>query len=397
MLNNLAKNLLCGFTVFFILIGGIVKSQDIPLYSQKVTNSLLYNPATAGSEFGSLTFSHRKFWSGIDEAPSSNLLSIHTPFAYHKFGVGLNLFSETLGIYDRLTATGAFAYHLNFTDETTLSMGVSGEYNFLKVNTTRLDVVDQDDQVLFGEDFNANSIDFSFGLNLRTKYFNIGGAANRISTGLGLADESNQLSQFYSSYINFKLPVAGETHLIEPILTFRQLSAKSNQYDLGLYYTFNNLITLGGGYRSSFTSNNFSQLSATAALRIKKKIVIGYTYEAFNGQYQSNVGNSNEITIRLDFRDQAYNRNTKNSRKIMNSSLAFRRKTLTQSSSNARSKAKNHSKKLKKRLKKNYLKSPSYRMNSSKKLHTKKVKKIHSKRKKKNKQRYKRTKRKGFR
>lgn len=397
MLNNLTRALLYTFSGFFILICSIARSQDIPLYSQKITNSLLYNPATAGSDFGSLTFSHRKFWSGIDEAPSSNLLSLHTPFAYHKFGVGANLFSEKLGIYDRLTATGAFAYHINFTDEAALSMGVSAEYNNLKVSTARLDVLDQTDQLLYGEDFNTNSIDFSFGLNLKTKYFNIGGAANRISTGLGLSEESNQLSPFFSSYVNFKVPVAGERDLLEPILTFRQLSTKSNQYDLGLYYTFNNLITLGASYRSSFVSTTSPQLGATAALRIKNKIVIGYTYETFSGQYNSNLGNSSEITLRLDFRDQGYNKNYKNSRQIMNNSLAFRRKTLTQSSSMARNKAKNHSKKLKKRLKKNYLKSPNFRMNSSKKLHTKKVKKVQKKRYNKKKHRYKRSKKKGFR
>lgn len=364
-------------------------AQDIPLYSQKLTNSLLYNPAAAGSEFGSLTLSHRKFWSGIDDAPSSNMLSFHTPFAYHKFGVGATVFSEKIGIYDRLTTTGAFAYHLNFTDETTLSMGVSAEYNNLRVSTARLDVINTSDQLLFGNDFNKSSLDFSFGLNLKTKYFVLGGAANRISTSLGLSDESNQLSQFYSSYINFKLPIAGDRDLLEPIVTFRQLSTESNQYDIGLYYTFNNMITLGGGYRSSLVSNTAPQLNATAALRIKKRIVIGYTYETFSNQYKANLGSSSEITLRIDFKDQNYHRNQKNSREIMNNSLAFRRKTLTKSSSLARNKAKNSSKKLKKRLRKNYLKAPNYRMNSSKKLHTKKVKKVKANRKK-NKHRYKR-------
>lgn len=388
------RRLLCLFLFIILWIGHEAQSQDIPLYSQKLTNSLLYNPAAAGSEFGSLTLSYRKFWSGIDEAPSSNLLSFHTPFAYHKFGVGVNVFSEKLGIYDRLTTTGAFAYHLNFTDETTLSMGVSAEYNNLKVSTTRLDVINTSDQLLFGNDYNKSSLDFSFGLNFKSKYFVLGGAANRISTSLGLSDESNQLSQYYSSYINFKLPIAGGRDLLEPIATFRQLSTESNQYDVGLYYTFDNMITVGGGYRSSLVSNTAPQLNATAALRIKKRIVIGYTYETFSSQYKSNLGSSSEITLRLDFRDQNYHRNQKNSREIMNSSLAFRRKTLTRSSSSARSKAKNSSKKLKKRLRKNYLKAPNYRMNSSKKLHTKKVNKVKAKRKK-GKSRYK--KRKGYR
>lgn len=350
--------------------------QDLPLYSQKLTNSFIYNPSVAGNNKGSLTLSHRKFWSGLDDASSSNLLSVHMPFAYDRFGAGLNLFNEKVGIYDRLYVSGAFAYHVRFNDDNSLSMGVSAEYNNFQINTTRLDVQDEGDQLLTGNDVAESNMDFSFGLSFSSRFFETGLAVNRLNTGLGINGEESQLSEFYSAYLAGKLPLTSDKHLLEPIVTYRQLSTESNQLDAGLYYTFNNAITIGGGYRTG------SQFTATAALRFANKFLIGYSYESFSSNFRSNVGNSSEITLRIDFRDREYNTNTRNSRKIMTNSLAFRRKTLSRSASNARRKASNPSKNLRKRLKRNYTKSPNYRMNSSRKLHAKKVNKTQLKRRK---------------
>lgn len=350
--------------------------QDLPLYSQKLTNSFIYNPSVAGNSKGSLTLSHRKFWSGLDDASSSNLLSFHLPFAYDKFGAGLNLFSEKVGIYDRTYISGAFAYHIRINDNNSLSMGVSAEYNNFQINGTRLDVRDEGDQILSGNDVAQSNTDFSFGLSYNSRYFETGFAVNRLNTGLGINGEGSQLSEFYSAYLSGKLPLSGDKHMLEPIFTYRQLSTESNQFDAGLYYTFNDAITIGGGYRSG------AQFTATAALRFANKFLIGYSYESFSGDFRTNVGNSSEITLRIDFRDRAYSTNTRNSRKIMTNSLAFRRKTLSRTASKARRRASNPSKSLRKRLKRNYTKSPNYRMNSSRKLHAKKVNKTQLKRKK---------------
>lgn len=363
-------------TLLLLTIHVDIAAQDIPLYSQKLTNSFVHNPSVAGNGKGSLTLSHRRFWSGVDDGSSSNLLSFHLPFSYDRFGAGINVFSEKVGIYDRNFYSGAFAYHIRFTDRNSLSMGVSAEFNTFKVNTGRLDVRDEGDQLLVGSDVSKSSTDFSFGLSYKSRFLETGLAINRLAKGVGINNETSQLSEFYSGYLRAPIPLQRDRHLIEPIVTFRQLSSESSQLDAGLYYTFRNMITLGGGYRTG------GQYTATAAVRLANKILIGYSYESFNSGFSSNVGSSSEITLRIDFRDREFNTKTRNSRKIMSNSLAFRRKTLTQRGSQARSKARNTSSRLKKRLKRNYTKSPNYRMNSSRKLHSKRVKKVQTKRKK---------------
>ncbi len=38
-------------------------AQDIPLFSQKLSNSFIYNPAIAGQQYGSLTLAHQSSFS----------------------------------------------------------------------------------------------------------------------------------------------------------------------------------------------------------------------------------------------------------------------------------------------------------------------------------------------
>src|SRR5258706_15957405 len=121
-------------SIFFLSSLTVLRAQDIPLFSQKLTNSFIYNPAMAGHTFGSATFSYRYNYSGVQDGPKDYLLSLHSPFANGRFGAGFNIFQEEVGILKNTYYSGAFAYHLHFNRFSTLSMGVSGEYNKLTLN-----------------------------------------------------------------------------------------------------------------------------------------------------------------------------------------------------------------------------------------------------------------------
>jgi type IX secretion system PorP/SprF family membrane protein len=354
------------FLPLALLIFGLfdAKAQDVPVYSQKLTNSFLYNPSVAGNTLGSATLSYRQQWAGVEGAPRTLFFSLHTPFARHRFGTGFNVYQEKSGVNENLFASGAFAYHLRFTDENMISMGVSVEYVNTKINLSSVDVVDGDDDLLTGNQPNANAVDFSFGLNYSSKYVKFGASANRLGSLVGLSDSTSQFSQFYSGFVGLTLPVMGERDLIEPIVYVRKFANGTHQIDGGLYYTINNIFTLGGSYRTG------GAIGLTGALRINKNLLIGYSREVLSGDFSKNIGASNEFTLRLDFRDHDYYTKKKNAREISTKALALRRKTL---SNYSKGNSFARSQKYKKKIKRNYIKSPNYRMESSKKLQTKKV------------------------
>ncbi len=361
--------------IFFALNSLFLTAQDIPLFTQKLTNSFLYNPAVAGKTLGSITFSHRKYWTGIEGSPATNFLSFHTPLANHRFGFGVNLYQENIGVSQTLYGSAAFSYHIRFNDNNSFSMGLSAEYANFRVNSTKADVIDLDDVMLNNNQIGFNGSDFSFGLSYHSKFYKVGLSANRLASLTGLRDSTINFPQFYTGYISFMLPLANERDLLEPIINYRSLAPGSQQLEFGLYYTYNNKIILGGGYRTG------SIINVTAAFKFKNSLTIGYSRDIYSGTFAKNVGSSNEFTLRFDFLDQSFYSESKNSRVINTQALALRRKTL--STYGAGGSPMQKSKRYKNKIKRNYIHSPNYRMSESRKLSIIRVKKMAHKRRKK--------------
>ena len=338
------------------------QSQDLPLYNQKLTNSFVYNPSVAGNGKGSFTFSNRTFWNGVPGAPRTNLISAHVPFSQHQFGAGFNIIQERIGVSENLYLMGAFAYHLDLNDQLVLSLGLSTEFTNLSFNSTRFDPQDASDALLNNPE-NRSSLDFSFGTSIKHELFEIGFSSNRLATALSIADLSTQISQFYTVYALAKLPLT-DRHKIEPTFAYRKLSTESSQWEAGAYYSFRDAITVGASYRAG------GIISPALGLLIRDRLLVGYSFEMFGSGVQKEIGGTNEITLRWDFMDNTFYKNSKNSTSIMRESLAFKRKTLSYNRLKGKPMSASNPK-FKKKLKRNYIKSPSYKINKSKKLNRK--------------------------
>jgi type IX secretion system PorP/SprF family membrane protein len=351
---------LCSF-----FANGTTLAQDIPLFTQKLTNSFLYNPSVAGNTFGSGTLSYRKLWSAVGDAPTTSFASLHTPFAQHRFGIGVNFYQDQIKFNNNVYVSGAFAHHIKITDTRALSLGVSAEYNNQRLDFDEADVIDTDDPRLMGGDSKSH-VDFSFGTSYKTKYMILGGSANRLSSLVGTDDSTTTFPAFYSGSLQFMLPLAGDRDLLEPIVTYRSNVQGRPQVDAGLYYTYNDFATLGGSYRTGGAVN------LTLGLKVNKRILIGISRDMIVGDISKGVGASYEITLRFDFRDERFYLKPKNARAINTSALAVRRKTL-----NTYNVGTNHAKqsaRYKGKVRSKSFMSPNYRISSSKKLMTIKVK-----------------------
>lgn len=182
-----------------ILISVSALAQDIPLFSQKLTNSFIYNPAMAGHTMGSLTYSYRRNYSGVSGAPENHFLSLHTPLWNHRVGVGANVFQEDVNFLRNTYASAAFAYHVRFSKFNILSFGVSGEYNTIRLNgTSNTPGASDDPGYLRLANGDVNDYDFSFGVNFQSRLFKVGLAANRLATAWLKDEPQAVLSNFYS-------------------------------------------------------------------------------------------------------------------------------------------------------------------------------------------------------
>jgi type IX secretion system PorP/SprF family membrane protein len=351
--------LLAGLLIGVLSLQGLM-AQDIPLFSQKLTNSFIYNPALAGHTFGSLTYSFKQNYSGVKDAPQNHFLSIHTPIANHRFGIGANVYQEDVTFLRNMYASGAFAYHLPLNKLTTLSFGVSAEYNSFGTNGNPNFQDDLVDEEFINVQNGISDYDFSFGTHFQNRYMKIGIAANRLSTTWLKEETKTVLSNYYSAFAQGLIPLRGDEDLLEPYVAYRQLSEVSSILDFGLYYTYNNMITAGAAMRSG------SVISGTLGFRLSKFIMLGYSREMIAGNVGGFVGAANEFSIRFDFNENNYKTRFRADYK---SSVAYRRKTL--SGPAGRSGAKGP-KQVQKRQKKLAPFSPNSRYQNIKKLSVKK-------------------------
>jgi len=307
--------------LFFIALTVATQAQDIPLFSQKLTNSFMYNPSTAGNTFGSLTASYRNNYSGVKDSPKNVFISMHTPFANHRFGAGANIYHEEVSVIKNTYYSAAFAYHLPFNKFSRLSMGVGAEYNQLNINRANENYILDD--LTLQRYANAGKPDFSTGLSFQNRFVKMGIAANRLATAWLESPDKRTLSDYYTGFVQGTIPIREGQDLLEPYFAFRKFSDTNDTYDIGLYYTYDNKITAGAATRAG------SVVNFTLAYRLSQYLLVGYSNEMITSPVGGFVGTSNEFTIRYDFNDQNYQ---KKFRADYKQSLSYRRKTLNTSS-----------------------------------------------------------------
>lgn len=351
-----------------VLVSFGARGQDIPLFSQKLTNSFVYNPAIAGHTVGSLTASYKQNYGQVEGAPKNYFLSMHAPIANYRFGIGGNIYQEEVTFVRSTYASIAFAYHLSLSKISTLSFGVSGELNTFgnngvpKVPGTEL--LQNEEWVNF-EKNGLSDYDVSFGMHFQNRFIKAGIAANRLSSTWLKEESKVVLSNFYSMSVQGLIPLRADQDILEPYIAYRKLSELNQTLDVGAYYTINKKITLGGAFRTG------GVVSGTAAYRLSKYLLVGYSHETIVGSVGGFVGAANEITLRFDFNDQAYRAHFSSDYK---SSVAYRRKALSTSKKRPAARS---PKQMAKKQKKLAPYSPNRRYQNTKKLSVKKYKSKH--------------------
>jgi len=111
--------------LFFIVFSLQSVAQQDPIFSQYMFNGQVINPAYAGIwEKAGFTALVREQWAGINRAPLTESLSLHSPLNNESVGIGLNIINDTYAREKRLTILADYAYEVNLTPWQRLRFGV---------------------------------------------------------------------------------------------------------------------------------------------------------------------------------------------------------------------------------------------------------------------------------
>src|ERR1700733_6995334 len=88
-------------------------AQQDGLFSQYMFNTMLINPAYAGSrDVISLNALYRKQWVNVPGAPETMTFSADAPLKKEKMGIGLTMFNDKIGVTNSTGFYGNYAYRL---------------------------------------------------------------------------------------------------------------------------------------------------------------------------------------------------------------------------------------------------------------------------------------------
>ncbi len=296
------------FTIF--LITSSLSAQQDMLFSRYMFDGITINPAYAGShEAFSTTFLVRERWADIQGAPSTMMLSGHSPLGKSMAG-GFMIIRDKLGVSERLGFHISGVYRKNLTSprKTTnqeikgikLAFGLQAGTINSRYLFDQLNPKDKFDAILSEGNLNASIFTVGAGSYLYAQNWYVGISAPRISLatfGLGAdvaVDDAVQnmlLNAGYVLKINHFLK-------IKPNFLVRFQKGMIARYDLNMNILLKNRIWLGASYRSKDSVNLLAQLQLTPQLQL------AYAYDAYTFSDLNNftVG-SHEFSVnyRLSF------------------------------------------------------------------------------------------------
>lgn len=240
--------------------------QTEALYSSYLFNPLSINPAYAGSkESLNLNIWGKRQWVGIEGAPSSVLLSAHTPLPNQRMAVGMNVFNESWGINRQSGISGIYAYRLPLGDKTYLSAGLQAGFVNLSANFTSL-TMKSDNDPIFSQDETYLIPDFSGGLFLYSEKFFAGLSSSHLQGDAFTSSTPYNLIRrqiFLTSGIVFSL---SDDLKLKPTVLIRGTEGSGIQGDINANLLIRDVLWTGLSYRSTGSLVFLTQMKLSQGL-----------------------------------------------------------------------------------------------------------------------------------
>lgn len=281
-----------------LLVTGVFAQQDAQ-YTQYMYNTLNVNPAYTGTRGVMSVFAlHRTQWVGLEGAPVTNTASISSPIENSKFGIGLSIINDRIGISDENNIAGDIAYTIQTSADYKLSFGLKLTANLLSADFGRLRYINEVDRLYYQQFTLSNK--FSGNIGAGIYYF-----SDKMYFGLSVPQflETKHYKDDLKTVASEKMHyyfIAGRVFdltdnvKLKPSLLTKLVSGAPLQVDLSANFMINEKFHIGGAYRWS------AALSAMVGFQIDKSWFIGYGYDRETTSLSNYNSGSHEIFLRYE-------------------------------------------------------------------------------------------------
>lgn len=276
------------------------KAQQDALYSQYMFNPLAINPAYAGTRNTiSGIMLYRNQWVGIQGAPKTVSMAVHSPIKGKNFALGLNILAETIGPTNNSTFLGTYAYHLNV-GKGKVSFGLRGGLYSFQLRNDELNYTNNTGKETVP--FTSLVPNFDFGTYYHTDKFYAGFSANHLTNGQVKFNNNVETYDLNLHLMGFvgKAFVLTPNLVVKPSAIIKYTKSAPLNYDINASLLMQKVLWVGASYRSSLSEINEASLVFITEYNISESFRIGYSYDFNLGDIKRYNSGSHEVFLGAD-------------------------------------------------------------------------------------------------
>jgi type IX secretion system PorP/SprF family membrane protein len=299
------KNFFVALFLLFALVQGAHAQQDAQ-YTQYMFNTMSVNPAYAGSR-GQLSIAalYRSQWAGLEGAPKTQTLNLHSPIRNSRLGYGVSIVNDDIGdgVVQQTYFDAVLSYTIDVSYDAKLSFGLKAggsllnlDFNGLRnfdLEPTATDNIENRFSPNFGVGAYYHTDRFYAGLSapnlLETKHFD---DSNADANSVDFLSQERINFYFITGYV---LDLNGDFKF-KPALLTKVVGGAPLQVDVSANFLYNDKFSFGAAYRWD------AAVSALAGFQITDQFMLGLAYDRETtalGGTQFNDG-SFEVFLRFE-------------------------------------------------------------------------------------------------
>lgn len=290
------KNILIHFALLVMPLIGF--AQQYPQFSQYMYNTISINPAFAGSrEILVINLLNRNQWMGVNGAPITQTLSIHSSIPFTKLGVGFSVINDKLG-YEKTTyayADVSYRIDLDSNDEYKITFGLKAGFSKYSIDSVLLNDPDYNGDPFLNIIDNKMHPNIGVGFYFRGESFYLGLSSPKL---FKYKNNSEYVSlERVSYFFNGGYVLDMNKNLkFKPTFLIKYTEGAPISFDISTLFLINENLWLGGSYRFS------DSFGAIVNFKITEGFSIGYSYEYITSSLGSYTSGSHEMMLNYEFK-----------------------------------------------------------------------------------------------
>ncbi|MHB8259744.1 MAG: PorP/SprF family type IX secretion system membrane protein [Bacteroidia bacterium] len=294
-------------TITFIIgstLGGLtLQAQQDPMYTHYMDNTLIVNPAYAGSRDAlTVTALYRSQWVDFKGAPVNQTITMHAPLQNQHIGLGLAISNDKIGPINNSSIVGDFAYRMNLSKKSTLALGLSAGINIFQANLSALQLNQQSDPTFQNNINNHITPNVGFGAYYYREHFYAGiSSSNLLQNNYSVINHTNGVALIGQQQRSYYLIAGalfnlGNALAFKPTTLVKVTAAAPIEVDVTASFIIMKRLLLGAMYRTG------DAVGALVGFYATPQFYLGYSYDFSYGLKTPlyNMG-SHEIILRYDF------------------------------------------------------------------------------------------------